>query len=274
MVTKVKLGQLFGDMFGYLRTHTLGLLPYLALVVVLIIIVDELLYASFDDTLGWFLSALTTVFISAPIGVMMYRRALGLERAGQWVSDSWSLGLAQLLVYMLFGILLTLIFMFLALFVGILAGVSGFDPSSLADSFETGRISEALGGTEAVLLSALVAVSTLALLWVSIRLVVFGIATVNEGRLMIFRTWNWTKGNAIRIGIFCAIVLLPVSLIPFLVMTGFPQFESSNSLQMRLTHSAVIAPIQIAIFLLGHAAAIAVYRQVAPATVDYEATFS
>ena len=274
MLAKVKLGQLFGDMFGYLRRHTLSLLPYLAATIIAIIIVDELIYTSLGDSLGGLLSALMTIIISAPMGVLMYRRGLELDRTGQWVADSWSLGLAQLLVYMLFGILLVLIFMFLAIFVGILAGASGFDPSVIADSFEGGRISETLGGIEVFLLSALVIISLFALLWVSIRLVVFGVATVNEGRLMIFRTWGWTKGNAIKIGTFSVIVLLPILGTFLLVIGSFYSIESATSLEARLIESVALAPIQLATFLLGHAAAIAVYRQVSPDTVDYDVTFS
>ena len=278
MTKQLNFVQLFSDMFAYLRTYSFGLLPYLVIMVVAISFIDQLVLAAFGDTLGGLVSVLTTIAVSAPFGVLMYRRGLQLDRQGQWISDSWKLGLAQALVYMLFAILLVLIVMFLAVFGGILAGAAGLDPSAVADSFSAGNIREALGGTEVFVLSALIAVSVLALLWVSARLMVFGVATIDEGRLMIFRTWSWTKGAVIKIGLFFMIVMVPALLIlggtVYAVTNSLAAGNNEYGLERWLIESASMAPAQIIVFLLGHAVAVAVYSQIVPEKADYEAAFS
>lgn len=278
MDDKLKIGQLFADTFTVLREYTLGMLPFLIAIILVAATVDLVLNIVAGSGLAPILSVFTTVFITAPVGVLMYRRALNTAGTRSLVSDSWALALAQLLVCFLFLILSVFVLLFLVLFTGILAGASGFDPSQIDfDAFKLGEIAATLGLPGQFVLSALVILSTLALVWASVRLILFGAATVNEQQVMIFRTWGWTKGHSLRLGVFCLCLLVPLGALVF----GLPKALAHLPLSIHSVHPSSVwarqvlleGPSTIIAFLGGHAAAIAVYRQLGPRNINYNEAF-
>ena len=269
MTRNVKLGQLFRDLWTVLRLQALNILPVLIATVLVITAVQIGLSAIFEPSNANPISIVTTVLMIAPVGVLFYRRGLGIQTTGGWISTSWSLATAQLLVFLLFAILSVFSLMFLVTLTGIIAAAGGFDPAAINfDALELGGAATSLGAAGTLILSAIVIVCICALMWVSTRLVMFGVATVAERRVMVFRTWPWSKGNAFKIGIFYLVVLTPIVtlLIGLHFSTGqlnAPEIASS-AFESWLTRFLSTGLGIILIFLIGHAAALAVYRQLAP----------
>ncbi|MEO9968407.1 MAG: hypothetical protein ABJG15_01045 [Hyphomonadaceae bacterium] len=276
MIRKVKLGHLFRDMWLILRLQTLNILLLLVATAFVITAVEIGLAAAFEPNNANLVSFFATVVLIAPVGVIFYRRALGIQTTDRLISTSWSLALAQILVYLLFVILTVFALMLLVLMTGIMAAAGGFDPSAIDfNELELGAAASSLGTTGQFLLSAIVITTIFSLIWVGVRLTIFGVATVAKRRVMVFRTWAWTKGNAWRIAIFYLVVLTPVVLLAIWLSDsdGLTFVEiGSHSLHETWLNSIIANSLRIIpSFLIGHAAALAVYRQLAPVAASTEA---
>ena len=271
MTRKIELGHLFRDMCSVLRLRALNILPVLVATVLVITAAEFGLAVAFEQSNATLISIFTTVLMMAPAGALFYRRGLGVETTASWMSTSWSLALAQLLVYLLFVILSVFALMLLVLLTGIIAAAGGFDPAAIEfEALELGESAASLGAAGRLLLSAIVIVCICALVWVATRLVMFGVATVAEGRVMVFRTWAWTKGNALKIAIFYLVVFTPILsvLIGLHLCNGqlITRPIASSSFEAWFNHFISTGLGIIMTFLIGHTASLAVYRQLAPET--------
>ena len=136
MTGKLNMKQLFADAFGFLRTQTMGLLPLLGAVIVAIFIAE---YVT-SRTLSLSVSAIIVLIIEfvgvTAVSVIAYRRGLGIDGTRGLFHVTLTLCLAHLLVAVLFGILGTLLLVFLALFAGILLGADDVDLTASLTSAE------------------------------------------------------------------------------------------------------------------------------------------
>jgi hypothetical protein len=265
MQEKLNMGRLFADAFRFLRARTLGLLPYLLVAVVGLMFLEFAAHSWVDSMGAVILVDLFSIVVFAGLAVLTYERALGAASNRHWLQGTLSLTLATVLIGLLFLIVTILLVMLLALVSGIVLAADGLGSIDALDSFDdfSVLISEMSTGAE-IIIGLLALVCGLGLLWMAVRLVLFGIATVAQERLMIFRTWSWTKRHALRIAVFYAIFTSPVWL-------SIIYFATTDLAAMDRVSAGIF---HIVNFLLGHAAAIAVYKQLAPATENLEAAFS
>lgn len=142
------------------------------------------------------------------------------------------------------------------------------DLSTLPEAFET-----LVSGFEGWLLIALVSLATLFLVWFSVRLFCFGVATVLEGKIRIFRTWAWTKGQALKLTmgsviiivlpLLFALVAMVAAELPLYNVLGFSVLNPITAWERALS-DLLYALALLPFFLLGHGFAVATYNRLRP----------
>lgn len=239
----------------------------------------------------WMLMGLVTIFAGCFWSATMYRRLLPEAGTRTVLADTSRLFAANLAVYGLFFILLFLLTLFFSIFAGVLIDAAGYDPS------ETGNSTEAVwasmralsdSGGAAVLYGLLFA-SAAGLVWLGLRLFLFGVATVAERSLTIFRSWAWTSRHVAKI----ALLWLALQLFPWLVLslvasgllhlggmtTVFTLYVGPQAGATQIGELQTVGLIGLAVLVmapfywLGHALAVSLYRRLAPNRVDAETTF-
>lgn len=139
---------------------------------------------------------LTTALLVAPLQAAHYRRALGIDagklRLGR--EEMLLVGASLTYAFFLFIVIVIGAFLFSAV-AAMLLVAAGVDVQSGSPE----EVARSLGPQGTLILLALAVPGVLGLLYVQSRLVTFGPATVAEGRIMVFSTWGWTKGNGWRV---------------------------------------------------------------------------
>ena len=241
----------------------------------------------------WMCVSLVTIFVGCFWSADMYRKLLPDSGVRTVFVDAGRLFLASLAVYGLYFIVGFLLTLFFSIFAGILIGTAGYDPSEDAGSSEAVWESiQALSNSGgAVLLYILLFVAAAGLVWLGLRLFLFGAATVGERRLTIFRSWSWTSGHVSRIALLWVVLQLAPWIVLTLLASGFLHLAGVDTvfsfttagqaqpgdvalpawLHAGLTSLAtlILAPF----YWLGHGLAVALYKQLAPDRVDPDATF-
>jgi len=139
------------------------------------------------------------------------RLAFGGDEA-RLVGASVALGFFNAIVIVIGGFL-TLILM-IALLIG-----AGLDlPQDQGATPE--EFSAALGPRGFAIAGLTVLPLLLGLLWISMRLLLVGAATIGERRMLVFETWSWTKGNALRLLAAVALLIVPLLLAAQLITFG------------------------------------------------------
>ena len=243
--------------------------------------------------LMWLGVSLLTIFVGCFWSADMYRRLLPEAGTGLALGDAARLFLASLAVYSVYFIIGFFLTLFFSIFSGVLIGSAGYDPSEEASSSEAVRQSiEALSNSGgAAVLYILLFVAAAGLVWLGLRLFLFGAATVANKRLTIFRSWGWTSGH-IRL---IAPLWFGLQFLPWLVLTlmasgllhlagagtifsyvaASPAPEGAAAseawLHPALTGAAtlLLAPF----YWLGHGLAVALYKHLVPGRVDADGTF-
>ena len=239
----------------------------------------------------WLIASVLTVFIGCFWSADMYRKILPEAGTRTVIGDAVRLLMANMAVYGLYFLLLFLLTLFFSVFAGVLIGSAGYDPSGAADSsqavWESMRALSASGG--AIVLYLLLLIAAAALVWLGLRLFLFGVATVAERDLTIFRSWAWTSKHVSRI----ALLWVFLQLLPWLILTlvasgvmylaGFPTIYSVYNavpadlpvdvLLMRGVATVAATLVTAPFFWLGHGLAAALYQRLAPNRVDADATF-
>ncbi len=282
------------DTLGHARKVSLSTLPALILFVVAVGM------QSYFNTIAshggqliflWMLTGLITVFVGCFWSADMYRKLLPEAGTRSVISDAIRLFLANLAVYGLYFVLLFLLTLFFSILAGVLIGSTGYDPSETLDSteavWESIRALSSSGG--AVVWYLLLPIAAAGLVWLGLRLFLFGVATVAERDLTIFRSWPWTSKHVSRI----ALLWIFLQLIPWLILTlaatgvmyamGFegvfsfytgapPDADASRAI-LRGVSTGVAMLVTAPFYWLGHGLAVALYQRLAPNRVDAESTF-
>jgi hypothetical protein len=238
----------------------------------------------------WMAMGVVTIFVGCFWSATMYRRLLPEAGTRSVMADAIRLFLANTAVYGLFFIIGFLLTLFFSLFSGVLIATSGYDPSEGSSPDEVWRSVEALSNSGgAMVLYALLIVAASALVWLGLRLFLFGVASVAERHLTIFRSWPWTDKHVARI----ALLWVSLQLVPWLILSlvasgvlhagGFdtvfsfyvgPQPDGSAASDITFAALSAVSTLLFAPFYwLGHGLAVALYRRLAPNRVDAETTF-
>lgn len=286
-------GSISRDAIANARAVALATLPGLLLFAVAMAgqsYVNQLAAEGGEAFFYWLLMGLVTIFTGCFWSATMYRKLLPEAGTRTMLADAIRLFLANLAVYGLFFIVIFLLTLFFSIFAGVLIDASGYDPSTSGQSpEEVWRSIEALsqsGG--ASVLYILLVVAAAGLIWLGLRLFLFGAATVAERNLTIFRSWPWTGRHVARI----ALLWVSLQLVPWLILSlvasgalhaggmqtifsfyaGTPAGADTEPLTVALLVGAatlILAPF----YWLGHGLAAALYNRLAPNKVDAETTF-
>jgi len=276
MQEKLNMRQLFVDAFGFLREQILVLLPLLLVAIASIKALEFAVLSLVGSAWSVIFVKLAWMMALAGVAVIAYQRAIGRGSDRQWLSSTISLTIATILIGLLFVIIGVLLVLLLVMITGIVLGADGLGGIEALDAFEDfySLIAEMSTAAE-IVIGILALASGVGLVWISVRLVLFGIATVAQERLMIFRTWNWTKGHAVRIFVFYAIFTSPIWFLILYASIGLVGSDDVVALSAFQPEEILFDAVFLIVnFLFGHAAAIAVYKQLVPETENYEAAFS
>ncbi|RIJ28417.1 hypothetical protein [Henriciella mobilis] len=241
----------------------------------------------------WMCVSLVTIFVGCFWSADMYRKLMPDSGVRTVFVDAGRLFLASLAVYGLYFIVGFLLTLFFSIFAGILIGTAGYDPSENAGSteavWESIRALSNSGG--AVLLYILLFVAAAGLVWLGLRLFLFGAATVGERRLTIFRSWSWTSGHVSRIALLWVVLQLAPWIVLTLLASGFlhlmgvdtifsfttagqgPTGDAAVPAGLYAGLTSVATLIMAPFYWLGHGLAVTLYNQLAPNRVDPDATF-
>jgi hypothetical protein len=113
-------------------------------------------------------------------------------------------------------------------------------------------------------LSAVYAAGLGGLAFLALRLLLTGAATVQTGQVMVFRTWRWTKGEALRLGA----ASLVTHVLPFLVgyVINLIIISAAGQGEVALFATGVCGLLlQMPFILAGHGLAVAALKAVRPA---------
>jgi len=120
----------------------------------------------------------------------------------------------------------------------------------------------------AVLILACVAGAAV-LFYMALRLLLIGAATVATGQTLVFRTWSWTKGHALRLGL----AALVTHILPFagavLINWGLRNAWGDSALGAFLS-GAVGMALLVPFLLGGHGLAVATLHRLHPETAPTE----
>jgi len=224
--------------------------------------------------------------------VSVYRGLLPRSSQGSVAADISKLVIANLLVFLVFALVAFMIGLFLVIFSGIMIAASGYDPSGSDAADISGSIAALQASGGIWMIYALSAAGLVVLIWFGLRLILYGAATVIQGRVIVFQSWGLTKGAVVKIALL-AVLFMGV---PFVLMViageatahvlgletfwseaGFSFEESATPVTGGILQSAIgwvlTALYQMPGFLLGHSLAAALYRRLGPEAVDAEITF-
>ncbi len=172
---------------------------------------------------------------------------------------------ANLATYMAYLFIGVFIGFFLMVLPGILLEASGrveLGPDTPPDVVEN-ALRDMMPTPYGAVLVLACAAGGLAVSYLGIRLLVFGAATVSRGETMVFRTWPWTKGHALRL----AAASVATHVAPFLGAVAIyqPLAKLAGQGPTGSFASGTLAAVLLVPFLLaGHGLAVAALQRLEP----------
>jgi hypothetical protein len=265
MDVKLPVAGMVAEAWGLALRAALPSLPWLAGLMVTAGLYRLALFLQAGAIIN--LMLLVIVFAAGvAFSLRVYRSMLGAS-SGTFLK----LAHANLSIYMAFLFVGVFIAFFLAILPGILLEVSGrtdldakTDPAIVQAAFMD-MLPTAYG---AVFILAC-ALGLWALCFFAIRLLLVGAATISRGETMVFRTWPWTKGHALRLSIaamathvgpFFAAIAINAALAP-LLGTGHVGLFIGGPLGVFL-----LAPFLLA----GHGLAVSALPRLAPDAAELD----
>ena len=207
------------------------------------------------------LAALVVVFLAGVQASLTIYRAMIPGAKGAFMA----LMHMNLAIYLAFFFVSFFIFFFVGIFGVVMLQLSGL--VDLAAEGADQQIPAALAGMMSTpygwALSIVYATGLGGLVFLAVRLLLTGAATVQTGRVMVFRTWRWTKGDAVRLGS----AALVTHVLPFLVgyVANLVIISLTGQGEIALFATGVTALLlQVPFILAGHGLAVAALRAVHP----------
>ncbi len=216
------------------------------------------------------LSALIAFAFGCILSAKLYGLALRTGPSFPSRDDVINLGFANGAVYGFFGIVVFFIGFFLVMLPGILVAQSGLldaetvetDPDAVRSAFEV-----VMAGPAGILVLLVALAGAGILAFLSLRLVLFAIATFARGEIRVLSTWEWTTGSLRKI----ALISIATHVLPFLlcvlVFSAVSNTAGPGPVGQGVTwFVTMIAALPF--LMTGHAMATRVYLQVAPNLTD------
>ena len=174
-------------------------LPWLGLLMAIAGLYRLVLGMDFDRSAIVALNLMAAVFFAGvAYSLNTYRAMLG-ARTGKYLQ----LVHANLAVYMAFLFVGVFIGFFLLILPGILLEASGRTDlgAETAPAVVQAAFMDMLPTAYGAVFLIACALGLWALCFMAVRLLLVGAATVSRGETMVFRTWPWTKGHGLRLGL-------------------------------------------------------------------------
>ncbi len=196
----------------------------------------------------------------------LYRHMLELPKPAPRVL--LALAHANFSLYAVFGFVAILLGVFLTLLAGILLEAAGYtfdgksDPVAVRAAF-----SQMLGSAYGTVFALVALASVAALIFMALRLTLVGAATAQHGATYVFRSWDWTRGAAVKLGL--------ASLVTHVVPFGFAAFAArlseagadADTVTRFFTHS-LVALVILPFIVLGHGLGAAALQALQPKKAD------
>ena len=212
------------------------------------------------------IAALVVFVVGIEFSLVVYRAMLE-TRTG----DRLRLAHANLAIYVAFLLVGVFVGFFLLILPGILLKASGrveIDAETPPDVVQAALIDMLPTAFGAVLILACVAGAAV-LFYMALRLLLIGAATVATGQTLVFRTWSWTKGHALRLGLAALVTHILPFAVAVLINWGLRNAWGDSALGAFLS-GAVGMALLVPFLLGGHGLAVAALHRLHPETAPTE----
>lgn len=141
-------------------------------------------------------TAAPAIFVGAAWSGAQYRSLLAISHSDRILTDTLRLLCAGFLVWFLIALAAAILSVGFFLAAGILSVLAEVDASATAE-----EVYAALQANGTIYVAyALVGLMLLIALWLSVKLYMYGAATVDFGAISVLRGWDWTKGHFWTLG--------------------------------------------------------------------------
>ena len=206
------------------------------------------------------IAALVVFVVGVEFSLVTYRAMLETTHG-----DRLRLAHANLAVYIAFLIVGVFIGFFLLTLPGILLKASG--RNDIGADTQAGEVQQALVDMLPTAYGAVLVVACLAgaaiLIYLALRLLLFGAATVHMRQTLVFRTWPWTEGNVLRLGLAATATHLAPFLLAVLVNWALMDIWGDSAVGAFLSGAAGML-LLVPFLLAGHGLAVAALRRLHP----------
>lgn len=208
------------------------------------------------------IAALVVFVVGIEYSLVCYRAMLETRKG-----DRLRLAHANLAIYVAFLFVGVFVGFFLLILPGILLKASGradLDAETPPEQVQAALIDMLPTAYGAVLILACLAGAAV-LVFMALRLLLAGAATVATGETMVFRTWPWTKGYALKLGVAALATHLAPFTLAVLVNWGLRDVWGASAVGAFLS-GAVGMALLVPFLLSGHGLAVAALSRLQPAT--------
>jgi hypothetical protein len=207
------------------------------------------------------LAALAVLFFAGVQASLMIYRAMIPGAKGAFMA----LMHMNLAVYLAFFFISFFIFFFVGIFGVVMLQLSGL--VDLAAEGADEQIPAALAGMMSTpygwALSIVYATGLGGLAFLALRLLLAGAATVQTGQVMVFRTWRWTKGDALRFGAASLVTHVLPFLVGYIANLVIIAAAGKGEVALFATGASGLL-LQVPFILAGHGLAVAALKAVHP----------
>lgn len=208
------------------------------------------------------LAALSCVFVAGVQASLAAYRAMIPGAQGRFMA----LMHMNLAIYLAFFFIGFFVLFFVGLFGVIMLQMSGLVDLSAegADAQIESALSAMMATPYGWALAAVYATGLTGLCYLALRLLLAGAATARTGQVMVFRTWGWTKGHVVRLGLASLATHVAPCVAGFLAHLALSAMIGPGDAGLFLSGIVFIA-LQIPFLLAGHGLAAAALPPAPPA---------
>lgn len=206
------------------------------------------------------IAALSLFMVGSACSLKLYRVMLGSQ-----TGDLWRLMHANIAVYIAFFFIGFFILFFVGAVGVALVQMSGV--VDLAGEVDDDQMRTALSAMMPTpygwVLLLVFAAGIGGLCFLALRLLVFAAATVASGQTMVFRTWGWTKGQVVPLGVAALATHVLPFLLALLVNQAVQPALGGDGAGAFLSGAVALA-LLLPFLLAGHGLAVAALKRLAP----------
>lgn len=184
----------------------------------------------------------------------VYRMSIKPTPKGSFWGDFFRLTVANFLFALVMAVVLFIAGLALIIISVVLVAASGYEPTA-SNADDVNASIDALRASGAIwVLYAMIGACVGGVVWMALRLFIYGAATVARGQILVFQTWPWTKRRLLVIApLVLALIAIPLGVISY----GSASLSTTAALALVRGGYAVV-------FLLGLSLTVEVYKSIVP----------